>query len=315
MIEPVRVDADSDTPLYRQIVRQVAFLIEGGDLVANDRLPSVRLLAANLDVNRNTVARAYADLRDRGLVVSRGRAGTVVASSAQRRARPAQTSTAPQEPALRALDDAVQECLRRGVSPDLLRTTVADAVRGSGLPRLTVAFVECNEEEAKRHGADLAARLDLTVLPLVIGSFDPSDVSTDLVVTTFFHLAEVQTGRWRAGTPIVATVVGPHVKTLVAIAAAPKDQTIGICYSSEEQAASISTALARSGIENTQVVHDPEVADLRDVSLVVIPSGRPDLASTLRHRVEVVEFGNVLDDASVAMVAEVVQDLSRRRRF
>lgn len=54
--------------------------IRGGDLAPDELLPSVRVLAGQLDVAPGTVAGAYRLLRDRGLVEARGRNGTRVRS-------------------------------------------------------------------------------------------------------------------------------------------------------------------------------------------------------------------------------------------
>lgn len=61
-----------------QIAEQFSTQIKQGDLQPGDLLPPVRQLAGELGVNPNTVASAYAKLRDAGLVATRGRAGTQV---------------------------------------------------------------------------------------------------------------------------------------------------------------------------------------------------------------------------------------------
>jgi DNA-binding transcriptional MocR family regulator len=61
-----------------QIAEQIGTQIKQGDLQPGDLLPPVRQLAGELGVNPNTVASAYAKLRDAGLVATRGRAGTQV---------------------------------------------------------------------------------------------------------------------------------------------------------------------------------------------------------------------------------------------
>lgn len=61
------------------IAASVRSLLERGVLHSGSTLPPVRELAATLGVNRNTAVAAYRQLANAGLVVSRGRAGTVVA--------------------------------------------------------------------------------------------------------------------------------------------------------------------------------------------------------------------------------------------
>lgn len=63
----------------RDIAASVERAIAAGELSAGDRLPSVRAVAADLGVSPGTVAAAVADLRRRGLVVSRPRSGVQVA--------------------------------------------------------------------------------------------------------------------------------------------------------------------------------------------------------------------------------------------
>lgn len=62
-----------------EIADSVRALRDRGDLVPGTVLPPVRELAATLGVNRNTAVAAYRQLAQAGLVLSRGRAGTVVA--------------------------------------------------------------------------------------------------------------------------------------------------------------------------------------------------------------------------------------------
>lgn len=71
---------DPDRAPFQQIMDQFRSLIERGELRAGDTLPTVRQLASDLSVAPNTVARAYAELQEEGLVVSDGRRGTRVAS-------------------------------------------------------------------------------------------------------------------------------------------------------------------------------------------------------------------------------------------
>ncbi|MGH2950294.1 MAG: GntR family transcriptional regulator, partial [Solirubrobacteraceae bacterium] len=62
-----------------EIAASAEAAIAAGRLAPGERLPSVRRLAAALEVSPTTVAAALADLRRRGLVTSRPRSGTRVA--------------------------------------------------------------------------------------------------------------------------------------------------------------------------------------------------------------------------------------------
>ena len=55
----IHLDASSTTPLYAQLVASLRRSISTGDVAAGDTLPSAADLAASLDLNRNTVLRAY----------------------------------------------------------------------------------------------------------------------------------------------------------------------------------------------------------------------------------------------------------------
>jgi GntR family transcriptional regulator len=67
------------TPIYRQIMNQVKYLVSSGRLKPGDELPPIRTLAQQLVINPNTVARAYRELESLGLLNSRQGSGTRVA--------------------------------------------------------------------------------------------------------------------------------------------------------------------------------------------------------------------------------------------
>lgn len=63
-----QVDFKSGLPVYRQIVEQVRFAAASGALRPGEPLPSIRPLAEELRVNRNTIAKAYAELESQGII-------------------------------------------------------------------------------------------------------------------------------------------------------------------------------------------------------------------------------------------------------
>ena len=80
----ISIDPASPVPPYEQVRSQFARRITDRDLAVGTRLPTVRALAADLGLAVNTVARAYRELEEAGLIETRGRAGTVVSAAGQR---------------------------------------------------------------------------------------------------------------------------------------------------------------------------------------------------------------------------------------
>ncbi len=74
----VRIDADSPVPPFEQLRVQLSALIRSGELAAGSNLPTVRQLAADLELAKNTVVRAYRSLEQEGLVSADRRHGTTV---------------------------------------------------------------------------------------------------------------------------------------------------------------------------------------------------------------------------------------------
>lgn len=79
----IHLDSASPTPLWAQLVASLRRSIHDGDVAVGEKLPSAGDLADSLDLNKNTVLRAYRQLRDDGIVeLRRGRGATVIGGAA-----------------------------------------------------------------------------------------------------------------------------------------------------------------------------------------------------------------------------------------
>ena len=74
----IHITSNDGIPIYLQIVNQVKYLVASGRLASGEELPPIRVLAEQLLVNPNTVARAYRELEMAGVVTKRRTAGTYV---------------------------------------------------------------------------------------------------------------------------------------------------------------------------------------------------------------------------------------------
>lgn len=75
---PLSIEYHSGIPVYRQIINAITSAVANGEITKGDPLPTIRNLAEELEINPNTVAKAYRELELVGVVVSAGRNGTVV---------------------------------------------------------------------------------------------------------------------------------------------------------------------------------------------------------------------------------------------
>lgn len=73
LLQELSVDFASPVPVYEQIQRQIKHAIAKKVLVQQESMPSIREMAAYLSINPNTVARAYRELQQQGIIS--GRAG------------------------------------------------------------------------------------------------------------------------------------------------------------------------------------------------------------------------------------------------
>lgn len=62
------IDFKTGKPAYLQLMDQVRYAAASGALRPGDALPSIRPLAEELRVNRNTIAKAYAELEAQGVI-------------------------------------------------------------------------------------------------------------------------------------------------------------------------------------------------------------------------------------------------------
>jgi len=75
----LKIDFDSEIPIYLQIKNQIILGIANKELKEGDELPSVRGLAEDIGVNMHTVNKSYALLKDDGYIKIDRRRGAVIA--------------------------------------------------------------------------------------------------------------------------------------------------------------------------------------------------------------------------------------------
>lgn len=115
------VDENSGIPIWVQLRNRLVYLIDSGYYHDGDRLPTVRALAADMDVNYHTVNKVYTSLEHDGYISSKRGRGAFVSK---------REVAAAQEPMPGdvVLAEAIRQCLELGMSLDDVEAHFARAI-------------------------------------------------------------------------------------------------------------------------------------------------------------------------------------------
>src|SRR4051812_28750996 len=117
----LHIDARNGLAVYDQIVRQMKFAVADGALRTGELVPSVRELARELTINPNTVARAYRQLQDDGVLEPVRGTGLSIAAAARRQCQAERTKL------IRArLRLVLEEAIHSGLDPHEIETLIHD---------------------------------------------------------------------------------------------------------------------------------------------------------------------------------------------
>ena len=120
----LHVDAGNGLAVYDQIVRQVKFAVADGLLRSGELVPSVRELARDLAINPNTVAQAYRELQNDGVLETVRGTGLSVSPTARRQCQAERTKLI--RPRLRLV---LEEALHSGLdAKEIENLTQAEVV-------------------------------------------------------------------------------------------------------------------------------------------------------------------------------------------
>ena len=116
----IRIVAGSNAAIYKQIADQISRSVAAGEMEVGQMLPSVRQLARELVINPNTVAKAYADLVQSGIVETQAGKGFYVAKRRQ-----VYTKTE----RMRRMDESIQSLINQSLTLGFSAEEVLQRVR------------------------------------------------------------------------------------------------------------------------------------------------------------------------------------------
>jgi GntR family transcriptional regulator len=160
---PLLITDDEHIPIYLQIVHQIRYLITSRQLIADTRLPSVRVLAETLGVNAGTVAQAFRVLQQEGVIDSQRGRGTFVVPLPDAASR----LSGRQDKLIQAIDRLVDRAYALGFDA----TTTQHHVRvtlGQRIRTVPVMLVAPSREAADKYTKLVAQALPDSVLTNVM---------------------------------------------------------------------------------------------------------------------------------------------------
>lgn len=261
-----------------------------GVYAAGSALPPVRVLARELGTSPSTVSRALQALERRSWVNVTDRRGASVASTIPQ-------DDAPDERTADALLALAVRWRLYGRTSDEFLALVERVAEEAFRPAPVAFFVECNAVEVATMSDRVAREVEIRIEPLLVEELraDPARVRGGLVLTTFFHRAEVR-GIVGDDAEILPLAAVPSEAAMRALSDLPRDASVvavGPDERTAQQIAGLAThyALARAvGVSLTDTDRLEAAVDGADVVVVTNATGLAPALLARARRVVVVEF-------------------------
>lgn len=305
--------------IKEQIKRQLKMQIEKGELQAGKPTPSVRDLAAILNVNRNTVASAYKELTSEGILETVVGTGTFV--------RIKQPSGSKQS-LYQIMEKAVKEAFSLGYDPQDITECFYNCI--SSLPAsyrdVTVMVVECNQPLLDYFCDELAAQCQVRIKGVLIDELEENPLAftaqladIDLVVCGFNHVEELITAIPALEKKLLGCILQTDLQILNKITQLPVGAAVGyVCVNQRSAKTFFNSSyfsghkeLKRivAGINNTENLHSL----LQDCTTIFVTNfAYEQVAAQIRPGQELVRVDITLDPGSVNLIKERIGRIAKK---
>lgn len=320
------VDTYSSVPIFQQLSDQVRYLVRSGQLKPGMRLPAARQLADHLGIHRNTVLKAYVELGRSGIIVSRGNHGTFVGDTVE-------GSSAVEGAILDLVAQLITEANKSSIAPTELASFVfSQAMSQRTKPRRSIVIVECNPDSLEHYRREIAQAVGVRVQPILLDaleSWSPASEESTIVVTTFFHFAEVRRrlrgAPWTFSSELVAINVQPHLDVLQRLNELPSGTRLGIAYVHSDPYASarlrrMHEAISHAHLNNVDVIPlplttKPSQDDFAGLTAILVrPENIGHWRNSIPAEMVIIEFTNTLDEASTRLLRQILSEAPRTAR-
>lgn len=258
----IKLDRNNRLPVHAQLKAQLTYLIQSGQLKAGTQLPTVRQLAGYLRVNRNTVAKVFAEMQREGHISCEpGRGSFVSPKSIQSKSKVERM-----QKLLTVVDGAIDRAARLGFSPEELSLTLYARTQSAPVQArfsrpVAALFTECSPGQLELWTSEIRRNLSIPVDSMLIDEFKSSVQETpgslkryDVVITTFYHIREVQTLLAETGIETVALMVDTSIETLMRLTSLPDGTTVGVACADRTGAENMRLSIQRAGLNHLRVI-------------------------------------------------------------
>lgn len=282
----LKLNRKNQLPVHTQLKAQLVYLIQSGQLPTGTRLPTVRQLAGFLRVNRNTVSKVFSEMQREGHLSCEAGRGTFVSSTRMK----SKTKVERMNKLLAVVDDALEKAEQLGFSAEevfltLYARTQASALNTRPVQDVRLLFVECSRPELELFSAELKKQLNIQVDSILVGDFAKA-VEKDLdslrryglIITTFYHIREVQSLLEGSGMEVVALMVDTSLETLMRLTSLPEGTPVGVACTTWAGAENMKLSVQRAGLKHLRVItgcgeqKDSLLKMMREASVIVCSS-------------------------------------------
>ena len=314
-------DEKSTLPYYMQLKNILKARIQSGE-IRTKKLPSVRQVAKEYGVSVNTVLRAYNELANEGIVTGTVGKGTFVNIT------PQQLSSYNRRILLKKIvEHALEEALSGEYSIEEFEKAVFDYIQEKRemMQKVVISFIECNIEQLTYFTDHLELDPHIHRVPVLLDDLrrNTDDAvsrikSSDIIVTSFYHLSEVETFFGGDEKPIIGINIEPEVSTLITIAKIPPTDTVGIVTSSSQFLGEIrevleSLELRFDRLLQTHTNDEGELAGFIDRcdAILVSPKQKQRVLKMAGDATRVIEFVFIPDRTSINNLKLAIIELKK----
>lgn len=320
----IEINRNIRIPLYLQIKEQLKEFIQNGKLKKGTQLPTERELSRKLNVSRNTVSMAYNELVQEKVISSISGKGTFIINVPEE-----ENYGINKKLLIKNIDLVIGKALELNIPIDDFLRLVSHRYKEKRdlFSNIHIAFIECNQEQLIYFSQRLELGTGIHITPILIDQmyhqkemFLEKIKSVNLVVTTFFHLQEVQDYLKEENKKIIAIALEPQIETMVKIARSTSSNTkIGLVCLTSKFAERVIKSIGNAGIKFGEILFTTtrKKDDLREFIknvdvLVASPGRKKEITELISKKIPLIEFIYLPDKGSIDTLKKTIFEIKKK---